>query len=106
MGHTMSITVQDNAAESRYELYDGQSLVGLAEYRLRPGHIAFTHTEVAPEFANRGYATGLVRAALDDARRRDLAVLPYCGFVQHFILDNPEYASLVPSARRASFSVA
>jgi predicted GNAT family acetyltransferase len=42
----------------------------------------------------------LVREALDAARERQLAVLPYCPFVKSWIAGHPEYADLVPSGHR------
>ena len=59
--------VRNNAAEHRYELeVDGQ--LAVAEYRLRPGRISFTHTEVPDALEGRGIGSRLVEAALDDAR--------------------------------------
>ncbi|MDR3202289.1 MAG: N-acetyltransferase [Bifidobacteriaceae bacterium] len=100
------MTVQDNPAESRYELFDASTLVGFVDYRLKPGHIALTHTEVAPQYEGRGHATDLIRAALDDAKARDLAVFPYCSFVQAFMAEHPAYVSLVPASRRHTFNLA
>jgi predicted GNAT family acetyltransferase len=97
--------VQDNPGASQYELFDGDNLVGIAQYRLGTGQIAFTHTEVAQEYEGHGYGSELIRAALDDARERGLAVLPYCGFVRRFIAEHPEYLPLVPAARRPAFNL-
>jgi uncharacterized protein len=52
-----------------------------------------------------GLGTLLVEAALDTARARGLAVLPYCPFVQSFIDRHREYLDLVPFDRRAKFSL-
>ena len=63
----MSFTVTDNPEESRYELRDGDTLVGFAAYRLRRGTIVFTHTEVADEYEGQGAGSQLAREALDDS---------------------------------------
>ena len=86
--------VRNNAAEHRYELeVDGR--LAIAEYRLRPGRISFTHTEVPEELAGRGIGTKLVKAALDDARAQGLKVVPICPFVKHYIETHPEEQDLL-----------
>jgi predicted GNAT family acetyltransferase len=102
----MAITVQDSPGESRYELLDGAKLIGLADYKRGGNQIAFTHTEVSPEYESRGLGHRLVRAALDDAAQHGWQVIPYCPFVSQFIVENQDYARLVPQARRAAFGLA
>ena len=81
---------------NRYELRIGGRLVGLAAYRRRDGRIAFTHTEVDEACEGRGLGSRLAAAALDDARRQGLEVVPLCPFIAHYIARHPEYAPLVP----------
>jgi predicted GNAT family acetyltransferase len=78
-------------------------MVGLAQYEARPGQIAFVHTEIAPEVSGHGLGGVLVEGALDDARARGLAVLPYCSFVRHYIETHPDYLDLIPVERRVAF---
>jgi predicted GNAT family acetyltransferase len=73
---------------------DGK-LAGYTIYRLRPGLIAFIHTEVGDAFEGQGVGSTLVSQALDDARRRELDVLPLCPFVNSYIQKHPEYLDLV-----------
>ena len=82
-------SVRDNPAQHRYEIYDGDRLAGISEYKLTKNKIAFTHTEIDPAFGGRGLARELVTQELDDARRRDLAVLPFCPYVRKVIASNP-----------------
>jgi uncharacterized protein len=99
-----SPTVRDNPARSRYEIHEGEQLVGFTTYRLGDGQISFLHTEVAPEFGGRGLAKQLVTEELADARRRGLAVLPYCPYVAKVIAQNLDaYLDLVPEAERHGF---
>jgi predicted GNAT family acetyltransferase len=70
-------------------------LAGYTIYRLRPGLIAFIHTEVGDAFEGQGVGSTLVSQALDDARRRELDVLPLCPFVNSYIQKHPEYLDLV-----------
>lgn len=99
------IAVADNPREERYEVRAEGELAGFAQYRLRPGLIAFIHTEVDDRFEGRGLAGRLIAFALDDARGRGLEVLPFCPFVNGYIQRHREYLDLVPESRRAAFDL-
>ena len=87
--------VVDVAEANRYELRLGGKRIGLLAYRRRNGTVALTHTEVDPSCEGRGFGSLLARAALDDARRDGLAVLPICPFIGWYIAQHPEYRELV-----------
>jgi len=87
--------VVDVPEASRYELRLGGRLIGLAAYRRRDGRISFTHTEVDESCEGRGFGSRLAAAALDDARRQGLRVLPLCPFIAHYVEQHPEYQELV-----------
>ena len=93
------IAVADNAGEHRYEVRIGGELAGFAQYRLRPGPIAFIHTEVEGRFEGQGLGGKLIAFALDDVRERGLAVLPICPFVTR--LHRASLASTWSWCRRA-----
>ena len=99
------MTVKDNPAERRYEIYEDDALAGLAAYRLGEGRIEFIHTEVDPAFQGRGIASRLIGEALADVRRRGLAVWPYCPFVSGYIGRHPEWLDLVPASERSRFGL-
>jgi predicted GNAT family acetyltransferase len=96
-------TIADNPEEQRYELRLDGAVAGFAQYRLRPGLIAFTHTEIDDALEGRGLAGRLISFALDDARERELAVLPFCPFVNAYVQRHPEYVELVPERYRETF---
>ncbi|HEY1565527.1 MAG TPA: GNAT family N-acetyltransferase [Solirubrobacteraceae bacterium] len=99
------IEVTDQVDRERYEVsVDGQA-AGFTIYRLRPGLIAFVHTEVDERFQGHGLASRLIGFALDDARARGLAVLPFCPFVLAVIEGHREYAELVPEGYRQTFGL-
>jgi uncharacterized protein len=100
VGSIAEAEVVDAPEASRYELRLGGRLVGLAAYRRRNGRIAFTHTEVDESCAGHGFGSFLAAAALDDARRQGLEVVPLCPFVAHYIERHPEYEQLVASGYR------
>ena len=83
--------VQDNQAESRFELsVDGQ----LAElpYRRNGKRLVLIHTEVPVELEGRGLAGALVAAAVDRAAREGLTVVPLCPFARGWLERHPGVA--------------
>jgi uncharacterized protein len=87
--------VVDVPEKSRYELRLDGHLIGLAAYRRHDGRIAFTHTEVDESCEGRGFGSRLAAAALEDARRRGLEIVPLCSFIAHYVEQHPEYRELV-----------
>ncbi len=99
------IEVADAPDRERYELSIDGVVVGFTAYRVRPGLIAFIHTEVEERLQGRGLADRLIRFALEDARTRGLAVLPFCPFVKAFIERHRDFEALVPDAYRGQFGL-
>ena len=102
---TTSVAIADAADRERYEIYVDGELAGFTEYKTRPGIIAFIHTEVDEGLQGRGLGERLIGYALDDARGRGLAVLPFCPFVRSFIQSHPDYVDLVPESQREPFEL-
>jgi predicted GNAT family acetyltransferase len=96
----METTVRDNPEESRYEIRDGDRVLGFAAYERRGDTLVFTHTEVDPDAGQDGLGSALVRAALDDVRGKGRSVVPMCPFVRGWIDRHPDYADLVATSRR------
>jgi uncharacterized protein len=100
------VQVVDVPERSRFEISSGGEPAGFAEYRTRPGVLTFTHTVVDEAFGGRGLGGALVRAALDSARERGLAVRPACPFVRAWIAKHPDYVDLVREADRPRYGLA
>ena len=96
----MEPTVRDNPEANRYEILDGDRVLGHADYERRGDTIVFTHTEVDQDSGVSGLGGTLVRAALDDVRSKGLGVVPQCSFVRGWIERHPEYADLVGASGR------
>ena len=90
----MSGEVGNNREAQRYEL-EVEGHLAIAEYRLRPGRITFTHTQVPRALEGRGIGSRLVGAMLDDARSQGLKVVPACPFVKHYMDNHPETRDLL-----------
>ena len=82
--------VVHNAALGRYEMRTDHGLA-VAVYHQRGDSLVFTHTEVPPADQGKGNAARVVRAALDDTRRRGLKIVPACSYVVAFVRRHPEY---------------
>ncbi len=89
------MTVRDNPDELRYELIDGQRVVGEIRYRREPGVVVLVHTEVDPALEGQGLASELVEGAFRDLRARGLRVVPFCPYVRAWLRRHPEEADIV-----------
>jgi len=95
----MEPIVTDAPEDSRYEIRDGDHLLGVAAYERRGDQVLFTHTEVDSDQGHSGLGSTLVRAALDDVRSKGGTVVPLCSFVRGWIDRHPEYQDLVAAER-------
>lgn len=80
------IVVRHAPERDRYELVDGEQVVGHTDYRELSTdgavtHRDFLHTEVDDAYGGRGLASVLVRFALDDVRASGLRIVPHCPYV-------------------------
>ena len=91
----MDPVVTDNPSRHRFELRMGDTVAGFAAYRLEPGRVVFTHTEIDPAFEGQGLGGKLAAAALDAVRARGLAIVPQCPFIAAYVRRHPEYQDLV-----------
>ncbi|MCU1667964.1 MAG: Acyl-CoA N-acyltransferase [Blastococcus sp.] len=101
----MDTTVVDVPERGRFEIRDGDHVVGLASYHVDAGVMTLPHTEVDPGVGGRGIGTALVAGVLNAARERGLHVLPYCSFVRHYIQQHPETVDLVAEEDRPHFGL-
>jgi len=96
----MEPIVRDAPEADRYEIRDGDRVLGFAAYQRHGDTVVFTHTEVDPDAGQSGLGSTLVRSALDDVRARGGSVVPRCPFVHGWIDRHPEYADLVADPDR------
>ena len=91
----MEPTVTNVPEAGRYEIRDGERVLGLAAYQRRGKQVVFLHTEIEPDQEGTGLGGTLVRGALDDVRAQELRAVPRCSFVRGWIERHPDYADLV-----------
>jgi hypothetical protein len=97
--------VVDDKEQSRYEVHLGGETVAIADYVKQPGIVSFTHTETFDGHKGQGLAGRMIDRALRDAQAEELQVIPFCWFVAQYIGEHPEFLELVPTDRRAEFSL-
>ncbi|MDR0847913.1 MAG: N-acetyltransferase [Propionibacteriaceae bacterium] len=91
--------ITDNTDKSRFEALVDGTLAGFAEYSLANGIIAFTHTEIFPQFEGQGIGSKLARGALDQVKEDGtLKVLAVCPFIKGWIQRNTDYMPLLYDA--------
>jgi len=87
--------IVDAQGAHRYEALVEGDLAGFLDYIEKRGRLALVHTEVLPGHEGQGIAGGLVRFALDDARRRELRVIASCPYVRAYVERHPETHDVV-----------
>jgi predicted GNAT family acetyltransferase len=91
----VELAVRKDEGASRYELVEGDTVVGVAEYRRQGDAIVFHHTVIDPPRRGHGLGAVLVQGALDDVRRTGGKVVPVCWYVGQFIDTHSGYADLL-----------
>jgi predicted GNAT family acetyltransferase len=98
------MTVTDNQGQRRFELHDGDRVLGWVDYRPAGASVIIAHTEIEGGHEGQGLGSVLVRDMLDQLRAADLTIIPLCPFTAAFIRRHPEYADLVDPSVRAQFT--
>ena len=86
--------IRDDADGKRYVLViDGAEAV--VTYNLNGENLMITETLVPQALEGQGLAKRLAVHVLDDARARELKVLPVCPFFAGYLRKHPDYADVV-----------
>jgi uncharacterized protein len=92
------LAVRDVPDENKYEIREGDRMLGIAVYRRRGDVTDFLHTEVDQDSGRSKVGSTLVQAALDDVRARGGTVVASCPFVRGWIERHQQYADLLARA--------
>ncbi|MBV9870183.1 MAG: N-acetyltransferase [Frankiaceae bacterium] len=93
-GNNLVMEIRKNVEMSRYEIVDGDQLVGVCDYLEQGDIVTMPHTEINPARRGQGLAAQLVRGALDDIAASGRHVVPTCWYVADFMRANREYTEL------------
>jgi len=108
------IEVLDNPDRGRFELRDGDRVIGVASYAVVPGatpetpaRVVFFHTEVTPAYEGRGLAGRLAAYALDATLASGRSIIALCPYIKVYLRRHPEpYAAHVLAPNRADVDAA
>jgi uncharacterized protein len=95
------VTVVDDPPHLRYVLRVRDEQAGELVYADKGTQRTLIHTEIDPAFEGHGLGSRLAAAALDDARRRGLTVVPQCPFVISYLRGHPDELDVVDERHRA-----
>ncbi len=90
-----TVTVVHVPEKRRYELRDGDAVIGAAHYRRRPGQVVFTHTVVDDAYEGQGLGGVLAREALTDVKESGLRIVPVCPFIAAYLRRHDEFDEVV-----------
>ncbi len=90
----MNYTLVNNEAAKQYE-FDVDGKIAKIEYIRTTDKIFLTHTEVPTTLEGKGIGSALVKAVLEDVKKKDLILVPLCPFVAAYIKRHPEWKTLV-----------
>lgn len=101
MAETPTTTVRNNPDRRRYELLDGDTVIGKAHWVPFEGadgpQRIFHHTTVDDAYGGQGLGSRLAREALDDTAAAGLPVVPVCPYIKKWLVKHPDHpADRVP----------
>jgi uncharacterized protein len=97
----VAISVTEVPDKERFEARDESGeLAGFMTYQLTGNIIAYTHTEVLPQFEGKGVGSEIIRSVMDDARARGRTVVPICPFLLKWLERHQEYEDIVVRTTR------
>lgn len=109
-----AVRVTDNPQRGRFELRDGDDVIGVASYAVvpaatddRPDRVVLFHTQVRPEYEGQGLAGRLASHALDRTVESGRSIVALCPYIEQFVHRHPEpYAAHVVAPTRADVEAA
>ena len=90
-----SPTFVHSADRHRFEILEGDAVIGRSYYRAEGARRVFTHTEVDPDHQGQGLATKLIAFALADTREAGLRIVAQCPTVAEYVKRHPEFDDIV-----------
>lgn len=89
------ITVRPNTDSSRYELLDGDHVIGKAHWlpfdSTANGERIFYHTTVNEEYGGQGLAARLAQFALKDTIAAGMVAVTVCPYFTAYVRKHPEF---------------
>lgn len=86
--------IRDNPDRHQYEL-PVEREIAVVTYNLSPPNLMITETLVPQRLEGRGIASRLAKHVIEDARKRELLILPVCPFFAAYFQKHPELADAI-----------
>jgi hypothetical protein len=96
----VTMTVNNNPGELRYEIHADDELAGFVTYVRHGDVVEFMHAEVFPKWEGHGIGSELAQEALDDLVEAGHTITPSCPFIADFVIRHPSYLPHVDEASR------
>ena len=95
MSRVESLVLVHNTDRDRFELWDGETFMGLVGYEKDGEVYILLHTVIKEHFGQQGIARLLVSLVLTRMRLDGNKIRPVCSYVRRFLIRFPEYQLLV-----------
>ena len=103
MSVTPHVSVRHDPGRRRYELHDGERVVGEARYvpfdDAGTAQRIFVHTVVDEELSGQGLGSRLAAFALDDTVAAGLEIVAVCPYISAYLDRHEEYAASTVKVR-------
>lgn len=92
-----TITIRHNPERHRFEVLDGDTVIGRAAYLDRDdeGQRIFYHTVINEEYEGQGLAGRLAAQALDRTVAAGMAIVPVCPYIKKYLQKHADYSASV-----------
>jgi uncharacterized protein len=70
---------------SRFEMHEGDTIIGIAAYALSGDRVTFTHTVMDDRYNGRGLGSRLAEFVLNDAAGNGKRIVPVCSFIAAYV---------------------
>ena len=89
----ISFVIKYKELENRAVAIVDNNIIGECDYEVDNNKWAITHTIVSEEYGGRGIAKKLVLAIVDEARKKNIKIIPLCSYAKN-ILKKEEYKDI------------
>ena len=69
--------------------------VGYCEFEIKDNKWYIMHTVVLPEYGGRGIAKRLVLTLINEARKRNIKIVPICSYAVKMMIGNEEFKDVM-----------
>ena len=91
----LEIRIEYSEKTNQSLAFHGDKIIGRCDYQIKEGKWYITHTVVMSEYGGGGIAKQLVKEVIEQARKRNIKIVPICSYAQKMMLDSDEYKDVL-----------